>query len=174
MKKMKALLVAMTCALGGCAFAPQGDPQTEAATRPELTVLPDQESAVVVGQQTGSSLFTATVSILAVDGIATTSPAQTALTPLRISPGHHRLRVVQRWGDFHGATELEFDAKAGQAYKVRAAQDAPWYAKTIYGTGGMTAFWVEQYRDAYVVSEKSLVNVRMDRDPADFPLPVKK
>jgi quercetin dioxygenase-like cupin family protein len=45
---VRTLIVALAFSLGGCASSPRGDPRVEAASRPALTALPDEGSAVVV------------------------------------------------------------------------------------------------------------------------------
>ena len=152
--------------LAGCATLPE-----EPVKRPLLSLVPDQNSAVLVGASLGGVLNNR-ILLVSVNGIDVPDPLKTAERPIRIQPGPTQLLVFQKAGGFEAAVRLDFKAEPNTSYIATAAQDTdkPWYAQQIYSAGGDTYFWVEKYSTGERVSERVKVVVTMPRSGPTMPI----
>ena len=110
-----------------------------------------------------------------VDGTPVPGGERSALTPITLAPGPHKIVIALSAGNLFSALMFDFTAQEGGVYRARAQQkrDLPWYSVPLTSVGGQTYFWVEDSASGEPVTEKKLKLVTSQQQPIFIPIPVR-
>jgi hypothetical protein len=139
----------------------------------------DGPTATIVGEESVNSLVpfifdNNTIFVNRVGYLVVRDAPSTGKIPLTIAAGKQRVVVAQRLGSLSGYCLLDFEAKAGVAYRVRYERDLEgtnFFNRTPGQAGGPTFFWIEELESGKPVTEKARGYVGSD-PRAPIPIPI--
>lgn len=153
----------------GCATQPAPQPLSS-----PVKLVPEPGKAMLIGEGAAGN-GDPVIYITNVDGTPVPGGERSALMPITLAPGPHKIVIALSAGDLFSALMFDFTAQEGRVYRARAQQkrDLPWYSMPLTSVGGQTYFWVEDNASGEAVTEKKLKLVTSQQQPIFIPIPVR-